>query len=153
MDPIYAHIFDDFYNAQSDREYPDRDRIMRAASFSSDRPVRRVRDIIEKAESGLESEFGLRLRSDARYFLLLNLTEMMVRPIQARTGEPPFERNGELQDMLVGDVRLLVLDAARRHRDHAKVPDREISGHRVVEALAANWSRLRLNSYRIWGER
>ena len=50
-----------------------------------------VRRMIENAQQALEETAGLRLRSDARYFLLMNLSEMVVRPIQIRTGEPPFE--------------------------------------------------------------
>jgi len=160
MDPVYEHIFGDLYTAAYNREYLNRARIAESATFQSDEPIRTVRQTIEEVNRGLVATEGLRLRSDARYFLLLNLTEMVVRPLQMRTGEPPFAGpSAQLENMLLGDVRLLVSDAARRHyerqRSLAQVrpPEREISGHSVVEALAANWTRLKLNSYRIWGER
>lgn len=160
MDPAYEHIFDDLYNAQSDREYPNRGRIFEAANFASDEPVRTVRQTIDEADRELVATQRLKLRSDARYFLLLNLSEMVVRPVQIRTGPPPFVGpSEELDSILRTDVNLLVADAARRHNERqvtlarVRPPEREISGHLVVEALAANWTHLKLNSYRIWGER
>lgn len=160
MDPVYEHIFGDLYNASYERDDPNRARIAKAATFQSNETIRAVRETIEEADRGLVATEGLRLRSDARYFLLLNLTEMVVRPVQMRTGEPPFAGpSEELESMLLGDVKLLVSDAARRHNERqrslalVRPPEREISGHSVVEALAANWTRLKLNSYRIWGER
>lgn len=160
MDPAYEHIFDDLYNARSDRNYPNRALIFEAANFQSDEPVTAVRQTVDNANEQLEASQGLQLRSDARYFLLLNLSEMVVRPIQMRTGEPPFAGpSGDLDSMLRADLDLLLSYAARRHIERqrslgvGRPPDREISGHTVVEALAANWTRLKLNSYRIWGER
>jgi hypothetical protein len=160
MEPTYEHIFDDLYNVWSDQDYPNRPRIAELASFKSNEPVNTVRRTIEDAQQALEVSEGLRLRSDARYFLLMNLSEMVARPIQMRTGEPPFEGpSAELDSVLRGDLDLLLSDAARRHIERQRSlgagrrPDREISGHSVVEALAANWTRLKLNSYRIWGER
>ena len=83
---------------------------------------------------------------------------MIARPLQMNTGVAPFTGPTiELGNMLEGDLDLLLSDAARRHaarqRSLRDGPDREISGHAVVEALAANWTQLKLNSYRIWGER
>lgn len=160
MDPVYEHIFRDLYNASYDRDYPNRAQIAEAANFPSNEPIRIIQEIIKEADRGLAATEELRLRSDARYFLLVNLTEMVVRPIQMRIGEPPFAgSSAELDGMLRADVNLLVSDAARRHVERqqslgrTRPPDREISGHSVVEALATNWTRLKLNSYRIWGER
>src|ERR1700678_4295528 len=125
--------------------------------YPPDEAARAVRVTIEEADRELTATEGLRLRSDARYFLLLNMTEMVVRPIHMREGEPPFAGPSvQLESVLLGDVRLLVSDAARRHNERqaslarVRPPDREISGHSVVEALAANWTRLKLNSYRVW---
>lgn len=160
MEPAYEHIFDDLYNVWSDRDDLNRSRIVELARYQSNEPMNTVHRTIENAQQALEESEGLRLRSDARYFLLMNLSEMVVRPIQIRTGEMPFkEPSGDLDSILRGDLNLLLFDAARRHRERQRSfgagrrPDREISGHLVVEALAANWTRLKLNSYRIWGER
>jgi hypothetical protein len=160
MDPAYDHIFGDLFEFRSNREDLNRPQTFEAERYPPDEAARAVRETIEEADRGLVALQGLRLRSDARYFLLVNLTEMVVRPVQLRTGEPPFAGpSAELENILLGDVRLLVSDAARRHMERqaslarVRPPDREISGHSIVEALAANWTRLKLNSYRIWGER
>lgn len=160
MDPSYDHIFDDLYNLQSGRDFPDRERVREVSRFRSNDAFTQVRQTIDEADRRLVDDEGLRLRSDARFFLLINLTEMVARPIQMRTGVSSIEGpSAELGSILRGDLELLLSDAARRHtrRQRDLGPrgelDREISGHSVVEALAANWTRLKLNSYRIWGER
>ena len=155
MDPVYDQVFRNLYEFRSNRP-----ETFEPERYPPDEAAQAVRDTIDEADRGLGALEGLRLRSDARYFLLVNLTEMVVRPVQLRTGEPPFAGpSAELESILLADVRLLISDAGRRHMEHqaslARVrrPDLEISGHTVVEALAANWTRLKLNSYRIWGER
>jgi hypothetical protein len=161
MDPSFERIFEDLYNVQSGQDVPDRPRLLEASRFSSSETFARVRETIDDADRRLADQEGLRLRSDARFFLLINLTEMVARPIQMRTRSAPFSGpTAELGDILRGDLDLLLEDAARRHEERQRAlgrgriePDREISGHSVVEALAANWTRLKLNSYRIWGER
>jgi hypothetical protein len=159
MDPVYDQVFNNLYEFRSNRDDPNRPETFETERVPPDEAARAVRDTIDEADRGLGALEGLRLRSDARYFLLVNLTEMVVRPVQLRTGEQPFAGpSAELESVLLGDVKLLVSDAARRHMDRqaslarVRPPDREISGHSVVEALAANWTRLKLNSYRIWGE-
>lgn len=160
MDPGYEQIFDDLYNLQSGRDFPNRERVREFSRFRSNDAFTQVGQTIDQADRRLADDEGLRLRSDARFFLLINLTEMVARPIQMRTGLPAFEGpSAELGSILRGDLELLLSDAARRHarRQRDLGPrgerDREISGHSVVEALAANWTQLKLNSYRIWGER
>ncbi len=161
MDPSYEQIFDDLYNLQSGRDFPDRERVREVSRFASNDTFSQVRETIDDADRRLEDREGLRLRSDARFFLLVNLTEMVARPLQMNTGAAPFAGpTAELRSILEGDLNLLLSDAARRHIDRQRVlsrgrpePDRAISGHSVVEALSTNWTRLKLNSYRIWGER
>lgn len=159
MDPSYEQIFADLYDVQSGQDVPNRVQLVQTSRFSSRETFTRVRETIDNAERRLGDKEGLRLRSDARFFLLLNLTEMVARPIQARTGVAPFTGpSAGLGTMLEGDLDLLLSEAARRHdeRQHSlggrREPERAISGHSVVEALAANWTRLKVNSYRIWGE-
>jgi hypothetical protein len=161
MDPSYERIFEDLYNLQSGRDVPNREQIREASRFSSNETFTQVRETIDDADRRLADRTGLHLRSDARFFLLINLTEMVARPLQMRTRSAPFTGpTAELGDILRGDLDLLLEDAARRHTERQRAlsrgrpePDREISGHLVVEALAANWTRLNLNNYRIWGER
>jgi hypothetical protein len=160
MDPSFEQIFDDLYNLQSGRDFPDRDRVRQVSRFESNDTFSQIRETIDNADRRLLDRDRLRLRSDARFFLLINLTEMVARPIRMRTAEPPFAGPSvDLDGVLRGDLDLLLSFAARSHIERqrslsaGRAPDPEISGHSVVEALAANWTRLKLNSYRIWGER
>jgi hypothetical protein len=76
MDPNYERIFADLYDVQSGRDVPNRARLLETSRFGSNEPFTRVRQTIDDADRRLTDREGLRLRSDARFFLLLNLTEI-----------------------------------------------------------------------------
>jgi len=42
MEPAYGHIFDDLYNVWSDRNYPNRSRILEVAGYRSNEPMNSV---------------------------------------------------------------------------------------------------------------
>ena len=109
-----------------------------------------------EVDAGLFESRRLRLRADAKYFLLLNFVQMVLAPVRlrGRRGNP------ELTSSLVDDINLIVNEAARqqqiRERDAARQglasEQYYLSGHAVLEAVANNWGNLKLNSFRIWGE-
>ena len=96
-----------------------------------------IRDAIEAAAKKL-AEQGARLREDAKYFLLVNFTEMVVKPLRKANPEK------RLQDALNHDLKLLLDVAAQA------VHKAEISGHAVVDALSKAWSDLEVNHLEIW---
>jgi hypothetical protein len=96
------------------------------------------------------------MRADAKYFLLLNVMEMIVLPMQMHSR--PFRE--ELRPYLNSDLSLLVNEASKlqERREQVSVTpglpivEPELSGHSVLEAIAANWQNLKLSNLRIWGE-
>src|SRR5216683_2740954 len=79
--------------------------------------------IVREAIDEVENVRGYRLRPDAKYFLFVNLMQMVVIPIQVRGGL----RLEDLRPALRSDVALIVDQAARQ------AEGREISGHVVLE--------------------
>jgi hypothetical protein len=152
MDATFDKIFQYLYDARFDYGYPRRFEDHPGFQFA----VVALHRAIDDAEKELLSPHGVRLRSDARYFLLVNLTEMVLLPLQIRGPALEIPLFPNLEDMVRGDLDLLLSDAAQRYAERPLDPerslDRDISGHLIVESIAANWTRLKLNDFRIWGE-
>jgi hypothetical protein len=172
MDPAYGSIFQNLYSAQSETGYVGQFRATVAPDPQSARDTEAIRRLIDEAEAELTRSTAQTLRSDARYFLLLNLLQMVFIPFRLRDspfsgagtlgGLGAFPSGGTSADLLSAlrdDLSLILNDAAGRHErrvgfQYPSAPqDREISSHLVMEAVVANWSALKLASFRIWGER
>lgn len=142
MDREFKNIYSALYSLPSN--YPPRAiRSPQSPLYFEEELV--IRSAIEHAETGL-SERGQRLRADARYFLLVNISEMIILPIQMR-GNIPM---GIINDMLRDDVNSIVNAAVRIEPEARRFP--EISGHAVLEAIATTWKNLKLTELRVWGE-
>jgi hypothetical protein len=102
-----------------------------------------------------ETDSGVQLRSDARYLLAVLLLQMIVVPLSAAgripEAEPSSEdvyglRNQSLTDMVRQDISTLLRAASDLTRM------RPISGHRMLNTISGNWSRLRVTDFRLWGD-
>jgi hypothetical protein len=169
MDPGYGSIFQNLYSARPDTGYAGQVSAAVGPDPESANETEVIRQAIDAAEAELRRSTSQTLRSDARYFLLINLLQMVFVPFRRRgrtflTGEayagispgPEPGTFAELTSYLRDDLRLILNDAARRQEgpQYSLAPQAsEISSHLVMEAIVANWSQLRLNSFRIWGER
>jgi hypothetical protein len=116
--------------------------ISRAPALTSDgRDLRMIEDAITAAQADL----GLldRLRPDAKLFLLINLHQMVTRPVAMRrtvSGEQP-----PLDSYVREDVHTILETAKEEARE------REVSGHAIVVALSRIWEKLRTNQLDVWG--
>jgi hypothetical protein len=97
-----------------------------------------IREIIDQASSMFGGKEKIRLREDAKYFLLLNFAEMIVRPLGAR-----FEPK-RLKHDLEHDLKILLDSAAEKANP-------EISGHAIINALSKNWAELDVMRLDFWG--
>lgn len=86
------------------------------------------------------------LRPDAKLFLLINLTEMVVIPVLDPRNQRKVDEN-ELRAAIRDDVRMLVATADEDGRGN------EISSGDILRAVASHWDRLRINQIRFWGAR
>jgi hypothetical protein len=91
----------------------------------------------------LQGATGLRVRTDARYLLLINFAEMVIRPADRAKKVPPREFREVVRD----DMRTVLGAAAEQAR---RVDAREISGHQIINALPNVWGRLKTMAYNVW---
>ena len=102
-----------------------------------------LRNWVDEADKDLQAQRGQRLRADARYLLLINFAEMVVRPADQAKRVPP----GEFREVVHNDILSVVRAAA----DRAKAADtREISGHEIIDALSGVWGKLKTMAYNVW---
>lgn len=123
--------------------------------------VEDTRNAINEAEATQSAT----LRSDAKYFLLLNLLEMVLFPIsivrEKRFSEPGSSVISEeqMRSDLAHDVREIINEAVnKKNREVAELPwserdkpeHREISGHNVIDAIGNIWNEMKFNDYLYW---
>lgn len=149
MDDIYTGIFSAMYEREDEmrRSYWFRfgfPRTGREVEFGET-----IRSAIETASEAVRRRNGTEVRPDAKYFLLLNLLQMLAMPILIARREDP----GRVEEDAAYDVDLILRDASESRIAPTQSPsnDRlEISAHQVIDAVSRNWSKLRLSRVRIW---
>lgn len=144
MDSAYKEIFEKLYQSVPDPRYPNLEYRLfaRLPYLPSDDSIA-IRQAIDDAEAELIRSSRRGIRADAKYFLLVNLMEMVFLPMQLRGRN--FRE--ELRPALRDDLNLLVNDAARLQEQREGTPggavtlpeETELSGHSVLEAIALNW--------------
>ncbi|MDB4926595.1 hypothetical protein [Mucilaginibacter sp.] len=92
-----------------------------------------------------------RVRPDAKYFLLVNFHNMIVRPLlEYRPFRNPERIYGddplELQVAIENDIKTII-DRTNEEADK----DEEISGHAMMKAIDTLWPQLRTTKFEIWG--
>jgi hypothetical protein len=99
-----------------------------------------VRETIDQVASTFAGQKKIPLREDAKYFLLVNFAEMIVRPLRERVGSERLKHD------LNHDLGILLDSIA--FQDKGK---QEISGHELIDALSKNWGRLDIMKLQFWG--
>lgn len=90
---------------------------------------------------------GVTVRSDAKTFLAVNLYEMVARPANQ------VDRSsvqGLISDALPSDTQRIVADAGQQA---AQAGEAEVSAHRILRAVARQWSNLNFAAPWRWEER
>lgn len=138
MDPRYDKIYEDLY-----RTYPPGPREYRYGE---------KRREPENADRALTSEIDamakqVSLRSDAKYFLKVNLLEMCIYPI----AESDPRRAEEALKLAIESVHQV--GHALKGADTLLIPrdmNGEVSGGQLVRLLGLMWKGLAINEMRIW---
>jgi hypothetical protein len=99
-----------------------------------------LKSLIDKESKDSERDKDRKLRIDACYLLLINFTEMIIRPAES-AGKVPL---GTLREATANDIRIIVQEAAKRAETE------EISGHQVIDVLANSWRNLKTTAFNIW---
>ena len=135
MDPVYDQIYGDYYSFIYAKNVPPPPT---PVGFESS--AESLRKVIDDADAALPLKGLPRLRSDAKYLLLANFAEMILRPVLQAQKAP-----ANLMSQMEGDIRLLIDDAAT----HAKGAP-SVSAHSIIDALARSWKQLSVMSLKIW---
>jgi hypothetical protein len=95
---------------------------------------------------------NMRLRPDAKLFLLSNFHLMVVVPLLEnayRNGPGPrAELNQDLVSAIKQDIETILEDA---YSTAYEAGVREVSGHAVMTSIDKLWKGLKTTSFRIWG--
>lgn len=145
MDNEFRPVYEKLYSS-----YRRPSEVLLRLRDESFRAARMVSESIEKVQGELEDSRLPRLREDAKYFLLLNLVEMVYVPLREQQNPIGRPRLQDLREGFQEDIRTIAYSAAR-----AAVEERqdEISCHRVIDALHNTWERLNSAVTRMWEKR
>lgn len=92
----------------------------------------------EKSQSGADN---INIRSDAKFFLMLNFDQMVFRPLSI--SNPGYSINDRIYD----DIFAIL---TRARQDALASRSNEISGHAIVNAIALSWGSLKTLSSDSW---
>jgi hypothetical protein len=159
---VYENLYREFLYAHLHQWGPSTDEYLKPAT---------IRDLIYETQRAIDNaaeKIGRdRVRPDARYFLLVNFYEMVLRPIAlvGRKDDEVRERlsRENLSEDLTHDVNL-IMETADEYASAPTEPRnyweessaerervREITGHSVIDAIHSAWDKIKFNEYLYWG--
>ena len=108
-------------------------------------------DLVRIIRRAIDQSNDRPLRPDAKYFLLINFHNMIVRPLLEyrlfRNRERIYTADPvELQGMIENDIKTIVGQAIQEIGN-----DQEISGHAIMRAIDTLWTQLSTTKFEIWG--
>ena len=106
--------------------------------------LRLSRNVRRGIDAGLHrTPNGLRLRPDARLFLLVNFNELVAKPLAHPQAFGP-DGPSDLEEMIASDTQSIV-DAA------ANTAEPEITSRSVLGSITPVYERLRIRGLDLWG--
>jgi len=148
MDQEYAEIYRSLYTTfHGVSEGPAPSYYWRGSIPPAPRVDNAIQRAISEAELSLYAGYKLRLRDDARFLLLLNLSEMIARPLLVNGAADDYFQSGVAED-----VQRVVETAAQQHRRNANDDEDEgsISARGVIDALSNSWQDLAVGKTGLW---
>lgn len=139
MDEDFRPIYERLYRSyERPRDVLHR---LRGEAFRAGRDVTKA---IEEVQGELERRLLPQLREDAKYFLLLNLIEMVYVPLAE---ESPSINIRDLRPRLQDDIKTIAIAASEDARSRG---ENSVSTHAVVDALHNTWNKLNSAVSRVW---
>ncbi|QHS59926.1 hypothetical protein [Chitinophaga agri] len=105
-----------------------------------------IQELIDAIDKSVNARH---LRADARYFLLVNFHQLIIRPVLEVLGTsrnnlyPNKEFRGFIDD-IKSDINTILLNTVTKFGE-------DISGHAIMEAINRIWTQLRTTRIEIWG--
>lgn len=82
------------------------------------------------------------LRPDAKYYLLVNLHQLLIRPIIRSSYEI---NNEELDKIIKQDINMIIDNISESFHD------RPISSHQIMKKIDELWGKLQTTKFELWG--
>jgi hypothetical protein len=133
--PIYEKLY---------RSYQRPSRVLYRLRGGTFRASKEVTEAIEQVQRELKSKELPQLREDAKYFLLLNLVEMVYVPLSE---ENPSANIRELRPALQEDIKTIAHAASEEASQRG---EKSVSAHTVIDTLHGAWDKLNSAVGRIW---
>lgn len=112
--------------------------------------LRGVLETIKGAIDASETPDAVRIRPDAKYFLMLNFVEVILLPIMAARAS--INRN-ELLEHADNDIKLILWDAARLSREAPSITEEQdegVTSHNIIQSINNQWNQLKLPNSVLW---
>lgn len=96
----------------------------------------------------IEFEFNhnLPFRPDAKYFIISNFNNMIIKPIMLQSNNNDQEINDDqLKKYLISDVRTIMFNALENRKED------KISGHDILKSIDSLWLQLQSTKMEVWG--
>ena len=156
MDQQYDSIYNGLYADYAfDYGFPRRRNdwfIERESEWAMVMETRRAIELAENEAFKIGKFEGIRLRPDAKLFLLSNFHLMVIKPLMERENrmwdQTKVERRLELVPAIRSDIDSILIAAYTEALESQK---REVSGHLVMSAINRRWKDMKTMSFRIWG--
>jgi len=137
---IYDNLYVDYvfnYN-QSRRYYYEREEI----NF-----IRIIRGSIERSDRKQD------LRSDAKYFLLVNFHQLVVLPVVEHNFYPIRDKeinSINLEEAIISDIDLIINESINSKKENDN-QEEQVSGHQIMNTINEIWRNLKTTRIDIWG--
>jgi hypothetical protein len=142
MDEKYRHYYRErLVQLQADQRRPTLRRLLRSEQANDDRVADNAARLAVRAAQAAAAQSGSPLREDGELVIYLLARELVARPVAAVRAPEQDELAATLSD-----------DAATIARRAAELSSeqREVSAHRVIDALAGTWGDLRSGRFNLW---
>lgn len=146
MTPDYHKVYEVLY-AEYPYEIVKDYRYRRFAPVNEFYLVRTVRRFIDKADKNDQ------LRADAKYFLLINFHQMIIKPLlegRFLSSNGSYDAS-KLEDDIQSDIELIVSSSTSSLESRLEPTGERTSGHAVIHSIDSLWRQLKTTRLDLWG--
>lgn len=138
MKEIYSRIYEELYYNYPNNYYPEFLHYSRRFEFNL---IRSIRTKIEKSTN------EDKLRADAKYFLLVNFHELVLKPILEGEYYGEVTNENELLKNIEDDIQNIISTTINVEENR----EGKISGHKIIGTINMLWRELKTTRIGAWG--
>lgn len=108
--------------------------------------IAKYAEIIDETIDEISNNNKIIIRPDAKFFLLLNFHQMIIKPILIRKKENTKEDVQEIESYIKEDLNKIILSAAILSEE-----EEDISSHKIMTSIDNLWNTLNSTKLELWG--